>query len=615
MLKNEDIICISSIDWDFIWQGHQEIMTRLARNGNRVLYIENTGVRAPRMSDIGRIRKRIANWRKGVHGIRKIEDGLYVYSPIILPFPYLRLARIINKKLIFSVLFKWLKTVGFSEPIVWTFLPTGLTIDLIDKIEPKAIVYYCIDSFKASSADASKIKRTEEALLKKADLVFATSEELLRYCRQHNDNVHLFPFGVSIENFQKALREDGGMPSDMRDISRPIAGYIGGIHKWIDFDLVESLARSNDRISFVFCGPVQSDVSRFAGIKNVIFLGQKKAEELPMYVKQFDVAMIPYRITEYTNNVYPTKLNEYLSIGKRVVSTGLIEVKKFNNENGNIVSIAGDAGAFSDSVRRAVKDAPDPGERDAAMRAAGKNSWTVRLEDMSRMLEAVVAEKAIARERSWKTNLAYMYKKTAGKLAPAIAAIALGYIVIFHTPLIWSIAKPLELKDAPRPADVIAVLGGGVGESGKAGDGYQERVHSAVKMYNEKLSSNILYMSGYMYFMKEAYVMRTLSVDMGVKPDDIIIDDTPVSTYDMVMDLKKLIRSHNWKSAILISSPYHMLRLKLLCDKQLSGVRIYYVPVESSSYYARGSSVSLKQMTGIIKEYVAILYYKLKRYM
>ena len=30
MLQNEDIICISSIDWDFIWQGHQEIMTRLA---------------------------------------------------------------------------------------------------------------------------------------------------------------------------------------------------------------------------------------------------------------------------------------------------------------------------------------------------------------------------------------------------------------------------------------------------------------------------------------------------------------------------------------------------------------------------------------------------------
>ena len=63
MLKNEDIICISSIDWDFIWQGHQEIMTRLARQGNRVLFIENTGVRVPNFRDIGRIRKRLVNWK------------------------------------------------------------------------------------------------------------------------------------------------------------------------------------------------------------------------------------------------------------------------------------------------------------------------------------------------------------------------------------------------------------------------------------------------------------------------------------------------------------------------------------------------------------------------
>ncbi len=43
MLKNENIICISSIDWNFVWQGHQEIMSTFARNGNRVLFIENTG--------------------------------------------------------------------------------------------------------------------------------------------------------------------------------------------------------------------------------------------------------------------------------------------------------------------------------------------------------------------------------------------------------------------------------------------------------------------------------------------------------------------------------------------------------------------------------------------
>jgi hypothetical protein len=35
------------IDWDFIWQGHQEIMSTFAAEGHRVLFLENTGVRAP----------------------------------------------------------------------------------------------------------------------------------------------------------------------------------------------------------------------------------------------------------------------------------------------------------------------------------------------------------------------------------------------------------------------------------------------------------------------------------------------------------------------------------------------------------------------------------------
>ena len=512
MLKNEDIVCISSIDWDFIWQGHQEIMTRLARGGNRVLFIENTGVRAPRISDIGRIRRRLVNWKKGVHGIRQIEKRLYVYSPIVLPFPYLWIARIINKRLVFSVLFKWLKTVGFSDPIVWAFLPTGLSLDLIDKIGPKALIYYCIDSFRDSSGAARKIKETEERLLKKADIVFVTSEELLKYCAQHNDMVHYFPFGVSIENFQRVLGEKCEAPVDIRDIKRPIAGYIGGIHKWIDFELVSQMAHKNKDVSFVFCGPIQEDISRFKELSNVIFLGQKKTEELPLYVKEFDVAIIPYRITEYTNNVYPTKLNEYLSIGKRVVSTNLVEVEKFNRENGGIVRIVKTPEDFCEAVTRAVRTPADDKEAALAMAAAQKNSWAVKLEKMSELVDVLVKDKAKERELSWKANLTRLYKKTKNRIVPAAVLSALIYFIIFHTQLVWFIAKPLEIRDVPQRADIIAVLGGGVGESGKAAEGYQERVQSAVKLYNSHLSQNIIYLSGYTYLMKEAYIMKTLSV-------------------------------------------------------------------------------------------------------
>ncbi len=73
-------------------------------------------------------------------------------------------------------------------------------------------------------------------------------------------------------------------------------------------------------------------------------------------MKGFDVGIVPYRLTEYTANVYPTKLNEYLSMGIPVVATDLPEIRRFNAEHGNIVAIAGDAAAFATAIRDALAD-------------------------------------------------------------------------------------------------------------------------------------------------------------------------------------------------------------------------------------------------------------------
>lgn len=614
MLKNEDIICISSIDWDFLWQGHQEIMTRLARNGNRVLFIENTGVRVPRVSDIGRIRKRIANWKKGLHGIRKIEDGLYVYSPLVLPFPYLKIARFINKRLMFSVLFKWLRAVGFSEPIVWAFLPTGLSLDLIEKIDPKVLIYYCIDSFQASSRDARKIRETEGLLISKADLVFVTSEELFKHCLRHNDKVHYFPFGVNIERFREVLQGKQAVPSDIKDVKRPIAGYIGGIHKWIDFELVRHIAKANSDVSFVFCGPIQADIEMLRDLPNVVFLGQKTAEELPVYVKQFDIALIPYKLTEYTKNVYPTKLNEYLAVGKAIISTDLPEVRKFNKENDGIVRISDSYDDFSRNLRQAIDHPAGEKEEAIAIKIAEKNSWSTRIEQMSLLIESSAHENTRQRELSWKSNLARLYKRTKNKLLPVAVALGLIYAVMFHSPLMWFIAKPLQISDTPQMSDVIVALGGGVGETGKVSQGYQERVGAAVKLYKEGYANQILYSSGYKYIIREADVMKTLSISLGVASNNIVLDEVSADTYGMVLRLKELAQASRWSRIIVVSSPYHMLRLKFLCDKHLKGMRVFYVPVEDSEFYARGSSMKLEQIKGIVQEYLAIVYYKIKGY-
>jgi len=162
VLKNENIICISSIDWDFVWQGHQEIMSVLANGGNRILFVENTGVRTPNLRDMPRLWNRFLNWKKGYKGIRKVNKNLYIYSPLVLPFPYSKIATKINRFIMLSVIRKWMKVLEFRNPIVWSFLPTPLVIDMLDELSPSMFIYYCIDDFASSSKGARKIKKVEE---------------------------------------------------------------------------------------------------------------------------------------------------------------------------------------------------------------------------------------------------------------------------------------------------------------------------------------------------------------------------------------------------------------------------------------------------------------------
>src|SRR3989442_14848730 len=97
MLRRSDIVCISSIDWDFIWQGHQEIMSTLAAAGDRVLFLENTGGGALRLRDLPRLRRRVHTWARGPGGFREEHPYLFVFSPLVLPGPYSRISTALTR--------------------------------------------------------------------------------------------------------------------------------------------------------------------------------------------------------------------------------------------------------------------------------------------------------------------------------------------------------------------------------------------------------------------------------------------------------------------------------------------------------------------------------------
>ena len=105
------------------------------------------------------------------------------------------------------------------------------------------------------------------------------------------------------------------IPADLAALPGPVVGYVGGVHQWVDLRLLSDIARLMPEASFAIVGPLQTDVSAVKA-PNLHFLGKKSHDDLPQYIKGFDVGIVPYRLTEYTANVYPTKLNEYLAMGR-----------------------------------------------------------------------------------------------------------------------------------------------------------------------------------------------------------------------------------------------------------------------------------------------------------
>ena len=602
-----DIVCISSIDWDFIWQGHQEIMATLAGQGHRVLFVENTGVRAPTARDLPRVRQRIRNWWRGTKGFRQERPNLFVYSPLLLPLPYSRLARAVNRFLLSRALRRWMRATGFYRPIVWTFLPTPIALDLIAAIDPSLTIYYCIDDLAASSPGARRIARSELRLFEQADLVFVTSEKLRERAARASQQVHLFPFGVNFERFDCVRQAGDPAPADLATLDHPIVGYLGGLHQWVDQELIVGVASLMPNVTFALVGPAQIDVSALERCANVRLLGQRAHELVPAYVKGFDVGIVPYRIAEYTLNVYPTKLNEYLVMGIPVVATDLPEIRRFNAHHGGIVGVASGPEAFSHAIRAALNDSA-PSDVQRRIAAAHENSWQRRLEAMNSLIDDALERRAATSQR-WEETLRRVYQETRSRAAQVLLALAALYLLIFQTNLVWWMAAPLRDSGQLAHADEIVVFAGGVGESGKAGGGTQERVQQAIDIYKAGYANHLILSSGYVYSFPEAEAMRSVAVQQGVPESAIALEQLSRDTYQNVTYVDRILRNRGSKSVLLVSSPYHMRRSLLVWRKVAPDVRVIPAAPPKSQFYDHVRGASLEQIRAILHEYVAIVGY------
>jgi hypothetical protein len=100
----------------------------------------------------------------------------------------------------------------------------------------------------------------------------------------------------------------------------------------------------------------------------------------------------------YTSTVVPTKINEYLAMGKAVISTPLPSVCDFNRQH-DVMSIADtQPSSFIRAIEHALASPVDQATTDRRRGVAALSDWQKRLEAMSGWIED-------ARERKQHTRL------------------------------------------------------------------------------------------------------------------------------------------------------------------------------------------------------------------
>ncbi|MEO8430724.1 MAG: glycosyltransferase family 1 protein [Acidobacteriota bacterium] len=298
-----DIVCLSHLRWDFVFQRPQHLLTRFARE-SRVFYVEEP------------------EWTSGPPSLSVTlrENGVHVVVPRLPEGLAPDEQAGIQKELLDDLIRRY----AIRRFVLWFYTPMALAF--ARHLQPVSIVYDCMDELAAFAGAPRALKDREAELLVRADLVLTGGQSLYEAKQDLHPNVHAFPSSVDVSHFAKA-RRSSKTPADQEVIPSPRLGFFGVIDERMDLDLVRGVALARPDWQLIFLGPTcKIDPGAFPAAANIHRLGKKSYEELPSYIAGWDVALLPFARNDSTKFISPTKTPEYLAAGKPVVSTSIRDV-------------------------------------------------------------------------------------------------------------------------------------------------------------------------------------------------------------------------------------------------------------------------------------------------
>ena len=263
----------------------------------------------------------------------KINDKLWVLYPrtIIESINWINSPKIfdffnkINEKRFACWIKKAIDKIGFKDYIIFNDNSMIIGYYLKELLKPRHYIYLLRDAVTLVPYHKKHGQRLEKNLISKVDLVVTNSKFFENYAKKHNPNSHMIGQGCDL-----TMYNDNGkiaIPDDLQriiDLKKPIIGYTGVLTAIrLDIDVMVYIAKICPEWNLVLVGPEEEEFikSELHVLENVFFLGHKNPEQLPGYIKCFDVAINPQKVNRITDINYPLKIDEYLAMGKPAVAT------------------------------------------------------------------------------------------------------------------------------------------------------------------------------------------------------------------------------------------------------------------------------------------------------
>jgi glycosyltransferase involved in cell wall biosynthesis len=223
-------------------------------------------------------------------------------------------------------------------------------------------LYYAHDPFAFYDWDAPLITVQENQLMASCDAVFAVSRQLMEDLSSRCKCPVLHqPNGTSDAWLKRLEPGPSSPPIDLAPLRHPIIGVIGQANRTYDWPLLARLCELLPEASLVFVGPVWEEpddiktlMNRVLRRSNVHVLGRKEHDDLPDYLRHFDVCLSPLAMTEHNHRRCPLRLFDYLASGKPVVSTAVREALELRPH----IRIGSEATELALAVREALRERP-----------------------------------------------------------------------------------------------------------------------------------------------------------------------------------------------------------------------------------------------------------------